>query len=492
MKFDRLHILLAVGFLLFRTSLAMGEEPGSNAADWPQFMGPNRDGVVAGGPKLLNAWPKSGPKLLWKSDVLPDAPTWGIGSPVVAGGKVYIFSCVFLPQAGVTPIDAEIIASLQDKQAGREKDMEWITANQGKEVRTYHEFERMIRRRWYNYTHGHWCAQSLLKHAKKLFDKGQKAAETLICLDATSGKELWRKEIAVSAPPSPPYEGEGFGFSCVPAVFKDKVYFSGACGIYCLDSKKNGEVVWQAKAEGSHGSPLILDGAVYFVAQELTKFDLQTGRELWRQPAIKCDSTSPGKWTHNGRTFLLCSLGTYAQVACVDPADGKICWKVQAGIYGVKPTPVTVGDTMVIRGGNGTEGFKISAEKAEKLWTNKESGDAGSSPVIYGDAVYTCTKHYHKRLVGVIDLKTGTTTYAQDARDAATCSTPILSDGKAFVLDGAGGLYGFKAVADKYEEVGYVKTGAARCSSPAIAGGKLFLRLKDCIACYDLTEVGNQ
>jgi hypothetical protein len=105
--------LLAAGAMLAAEPATRRASPaGSAAADWPQFLGPNRDGVAPGGPKLLDVWPEEGPRLVWKSDRLPQAPINGAGSPVVADGFVYIFACVFLPQSRITPLDAEVLASL--------------------------------------------------------------------------------------------------------------------------------------------------------------------------------------------------------------------------------------------------------------------------------------------------------------------------------------------------------------------------------------------
>src|SRR5262245_35119805 len=81
-------------------------------SDFPQFMGLTRNGKVVGGPKLLDAWPKGGPKLLWKSGPLPEAPKNGIGCPVLADGKVYTFACAQLPQPGIVPITPERLASM--------------------------------------------------------------------------------------------------------------------------------------------------------------------------------------------------------------------------------------------------------------------------------------------------------------------------------------------------------------------------------------------
>jgi outer membrane protein assembly factor BamB len=55
------------------------------AADWPQFLGPQRNGVYAGAP-IAASWPASGPKKVWEKRV-----GQGFSGPVVAGGKTILF-----------------------------------------------------------------------------------------------------------------------------------------------------------------------------------------------------------------------------------------------------------------------------------------------------------------------------------------------------------------------------------------------------------------
>ena len=54
------------------------------AADWPGYLGPNRNGTSAE-KGILRTWPKEGPKVLWTVPV-----GIGFGGPVVSGGKVYL------------------------------------------------------------------------------------------------------------------------------------------------------------------------------------------------------------------------------------------------------------------------------------------------------------------------------------------------------------------------------------------------------------------
>ena len=59
------------------------------AADWPQWRGPDRNGVSKD-TGLLQEWPEGGPKLRWKrTDIGP-----GYSTPIIVGGKVYLTTAV--------------------------------------------------------------------------------------------------------------------------------------------------------------------------------------------------------------------------------------------------------------------------------------------------------------------------------------------------------------------------------------------------------------
>ena len=64
--------------LLFVSALGAS----ATAADWPQWRGPNRDGISKE-TGLLKEWPSAGPKLLWQSKELGQ----GYGSPAIVGER---------------------------------------------------------------------------------------------------------------------------------------------------------------------------------------------------------------------------------------------------------------------------------------------------------------------------------------------------------------------------------------------------------------------
>ena len=55
------------------------------AEDWPQILGPTRDGVYRGAVKIAETWPAGGPKAVWKKTIGD-----GLAGPVVANGRVYL------------------------------------------------------------------------------------------------------------------------------------------------------------------------------------------------------------------------------------------------------------------------------------------------------------------------------------------------------------------------------------------------------------------
>ena len=177
-----------------------------SAADWPQWMGPNRDGVW---PEtgILEKFPEGGPKVLWRTARSPA----GYSGPAVADGKVYVTDRV-LAKGAMNPADP--------------------------------------------------------------FDSKTevKSTERVLCLDAKTGKEIWKHEYdcpyQISYPAGP---------RCTPTVHGGKVYALGAMGdLFCLDAK-TGKPIW------SKNFPKDYDGAGADVGVLRPPARLQGPRHLHRR-----------------------------------------------------------------------------------------------------------------------------------------------------------------------------------------------------------------
>jgi outer membrane protein assembly factor BamB len=76
-KMKKLQILITVLVVLLCKSIV-------SAQDWPQYLGPDRNGVSAQ-KSILRSWPKQGPEVLWTVNV-----GIGFGGSVIKDGKVYL------------------------------------------------------------------------------------------------------------------------------------------------------------------------------------------------------------------------------------------------------------------------------------------------------------------------------------------------------------------------------------------------------------------
>jgi outer membrane protein assembly factor BamB len=70
---------------LIAASFMLAVAAHASAPDWPQFLGPTRNGVYAG-PPLAHAWPSTGPRRVWQKTV-----GQGLAGPAVAGDRVILF-----------------------------------------------------------------------------------------------------------------------------------------------------------------------------------------------------------------------------------------------------------------------------------------------------------------------------------------------------------------------------------------------------------------
>jgi outer membrane protein assembly factor BamB len=65
--------------------LAEGPASETTGSPWPQFLGPDRDGIARNGPALARSWPEGGPPVLWRVAV-----SGGFGGATVDEGRVFL------------------------------------------------------------------------------------------------------------------------------------------------------------------------------------------------------------------------------------------------------------------------------------------------------------------------------------------------------------------------------------------------------------------
>jgi outer membrane protein assembly factor BamB len=519
----------------------------SASADWPQWRGPNRNGIAPNGPKLLDSWPKEGPTLLWKSGAIPSGTEGGCGSVTVAGGKAFVF--VHWKYKGPKNIvittkmltDLGWMEGVPDDLAAKVEEARRKCGNiQGEKLDAYikallatldadtsAKYGQFIQQRISDRTFdwkslvafaairdkefANW--DDLLKKAGFLIFAGDDKynafrdgllgeayhyTDTIICLDAETGKEIWKKEFpgVIPTPTMMMY----IGASSTPTVWEDKCYVTGSAGFYCL-SIKDGSVLWQAKTKFSNSSPLVANGVVYCMVRQLTAFDARTGEVRWTSdPAFQSECSSVTLWNTGGKDYIVGGnsvKGSY--VFCVDAATGKKVWTAKPS-KGLMSSPVIIGDIMA---SNETEPsarvYRVTPQGATYLWGRDVPDHRGASLLIHDGYLYSTSGRYFSTPLRCFDLLTGEPqwTAVGDFGGNAEGASPVLADGKilAQIKDpdavperGGSWTVMFRAAPEKFEELGQFHSGAATCVSPSIANGKLYLRQQNAVACWDIAE----
>lgn len=502
------------------------------AGDWPQWRGPDRSGAMASSVELADTWPEDGPPLLWQSQPIPSRGEGGYGSPVIAGGRVYLFVAwgyreplpdrqldrrsaeklghydPAIPQDLVQKIEAARISEarqkLEKKQVNGWAD-KWMEQNLTEEQRK--QFGRFAKDRlrsgndaWpldaLDKVHAivdqkmspeafdRWLSGSGLSEEqqkqvrKEVPTEVRKANDTIVCLDLADGGVIWKKAY--------PGQPRGHGSSSTPCIAEGRLYVGGSAGmLYCLDAK-SGEEVWtqQLKTGEINSSFVVAEGLAIVQADELMALDAKTGEVRWRQDKVKHRHTSPVLWQHEGRQFLLCNTGKLSLVAL---STGEIRWQVPGG---GDSTPAVSGDVAAVLSNSKDEPgllvYRITPEKAEQI-AAEDVRSRGSSPVATAARVFAAAEGRGL----CVDASTGKLIW-QDRVPKDSFSSPLVV-GSRLVVAAGGRLSLIDATGDAFREVAKARCPILTCTSPAFAAGRLVIRGKDALYCYDLrAEAGDR
>ena len=190
-----------------------------------------------------------------------------------------------------------------------------------------------------------------------------------------------------------------------PAVGEGKVVTYGARGtLSCLDAA-TGKKLWRKDDFGSwprfftSSSPLIVDGLC--IAQlggedkgGIVAYDLATGDQKWKWTDDGSAYSSPALLTAGG-TRMITTL-TAKKMVGLSVTDGKLLWEMpfvaQGRAYNAA-TPIVNGDTVICAGaGRGTKAVKIEKTgdgfAAKELWSNPDNAVQFNTPVLKSGQLY--------------------------------------------------------------------------------------------------------
>jgi hypothetical protein len=390
-------VLSGIVFLFLFAANTMAQ-PGAN---WPQWRGPNRDGISKE-TGLLKQWPAEGPQLVWKAV----GAGGGYSSFSIANGKLYT-----LGLRG----DREFVIAF-DIANGKEA---WATAHGGK-------FEN---------DRGNGPRGTPTVDGDRVYALGGNG--DLSALDARTGKIVWSKNVLKE------FGGSNiqWGISESPLVMGNKVLVNAGgrnASIVALN-KDNGNVIWKSQSDEagySSAIPLEINGGtqvVFFTAQRALGLDLNDGRLLWEYARPSNDVANVATPIARGnRVFISSDYGTGGGVVEIK-ADGKA-----QEIYFTKDmrnhhsSSVLVGDYLY--------GFSSAILTAMKFDTGEiawRDRSVGKGSLVFADGHLYCLSEN-----GVVGLVEATPTgYREKGRfrieqgSLPTWTHPVVVGGRLYLRD---------------------------------------------------------
>lgn len=210
--------------------------------------------------------------------------------------------------------------------------------------------------------------------------------ERVLCVDAETGKELWKKQYPVRYTVSYPA-----GPRATPVIDEGRVFTIGAVGhMFCFEAK-TGDEIWKTDFQKDFGtkmpiwgmaaSPLVDgDKLITLVGGEgalIVAFDKATGKEIWRALDDKMIGYAPPViYEFGGRRQLIIWHPT--AISSLDPETGDVIWEVPWAIKaGLSiPMPRKIGNQLFLTAFyNGPTMLKVGADSAEIVWKGKSNNE---------------------------------------------------------------------------------------------------------------------
>jgi outer membrane protein assembly factor BamB len=320
--------------------------------------------------------------------------------------------------------------------------------------------------------------------------------DILWCLDAATGREVW-KHAYLS--PLLPKNHEG-GPSATPTVEAGKVYTLSQDGqVFCVDAQ-SGAVVWQKHLGkdygieppnwGLAGSPIIIGDLIVLNAGPYgTAIRKQDGGLAWGGQKGPAGYASAVPYEQQGKSCAVI-LG-HRELYGVVAATGQVLWKQPWTTMHDEniPDQIVAGDKLFACSGLGTGAalFRIGPDKLVQLWSHKNLQNWLSSSVLWKGYIYGVDT---AKAPGVtcLDLQTGDVKWSGPNVGVGSL---MLADGKLIVLSDAGTLTIVDAVPTGYKELASAQILEGKCwTVPVLAGGRIYARnaVGD-LVCVDVSGV---
>ncbi len=338
------------------------------------------------------------------------------------------------------------------------------------------------------------------------------ADDVIVCMDAATGKTLWKTVFAEKGRNEP---GDKVGpVNNTPCLGDGKVFAMGSLGrVYALDAQ-TGKPLWEVPNitgatfdsepfnYSQANAPVYVDGVVVIGNQRdtLHGFDAKTGAELWKLPGKSSSRAVPSRWTHQDKHYIISPTD---KIHCIEPRSGKVVWETdyKGGAPGVSVSgDILVGLTFGVKGepSSGPEcvAWRMTPEKAERIWATTVKADAGlHAPAVNDRYVVVCGAGATQ----LLGLTTGEVLATAELPEPLSAPQIVVAENLVFVApngsNGRSDFHVYGATPETFKLLGgwspphhHTSSLGGACMIFPVVEGRMFIRGFDGIHCYDLRQ----
>ena len=333
----------------------------------------------------------------------------------------------------------------------------------------------------------------------------------VICVDAATGQMLWEKQVEGKNRNSRDSGNSASSSPCTDGEYVWTMFGNGQVNCFSVD----GEEVWAVNLQEKYGAfdiqfgmsttPVLHDGQLLFALMHgnmrdrrttskgiLVSLNAESGKENWKYVRAtdavaenKHVYSSPIVAEHEGETMMIVHGADYTTAHNLK--DGSEIWRVG----GMNPkgasynpflrfvsSPVARDGKVVIPSAKRGPVWSMPVRGKGKLtkenldWVCPRTTPDVSSPVIYRDFVFLAREN---GALACLDASSGKKLIEKRYMADRHRSTPIAVDGKLVITDRSGKVILVKAD-ESLEEISTIDLKEETLSSPAVAGGVIFVR----------------
>ncbi|HLJ94374.1 MAG TPA: PQQ-binding-like beta-propeller repeat protein [Gemmataceae bacterium] len=328
----------------------------ARADDWPQWLGPRRDGVWRE-TGILDKFPAGGPKVLWRAPVAA-----GYSGPAVAQGRVYVTDRVLAPGTALGDPNSRA------KNAPGSERVHCLDAASGRSL-WVHEYDCP-----YTAAYPLGPRTTPVVHEGKVYTLGTEG--NLLCLDARSGQVVWSRDLKKDYQVSTPL----WGFSAHPLLDGNRLIcmVGGEGTTVVAFDKDSGKEIWRALTarEPGYCPPMIYDVAgkrqlIIWHAEAINGLDPETGKVYWSQPVNVFMGMAIATPRKEGDALFLAGVQNQSALLRLGATKpmAEVVWRgsKERGLSPIFATPYFDGEYIY---GNVGDGLLtcIKADTGERIW----------------------------------------------------------------------------------------------------------------------------